>query len=87
MLQVYIRLYHTPFSEHWSTEETTLECIEDMIVPFYAAKSDKLGKEQPGLVMYNFRGQITECSYHVQYSHAEITIEHNRSFTTHAVVS
>ena len=49
---------HSP--KHWSTEETTLAYINEIILPYYAAKGEQFGDDQAGLVIYdNFKGQVT----------------------------
>lgn len=49
---------HSP--KHWSTEQTMLEYIEHIIVPYVKTTRDLLNDNKPALVIIdNFKGQIT----------------------------
>ena len=51
---------HSP--NHWSTEETTLQYINQIIIPYFDKKRECFGEiDKMGLVIYdNFKGQITK---------------------------
>ena len=49
---------HSP--KHWSTEQTMLQYIEHIIVPYVETTRDLMNDEKPALViMDNFKGQVT----------------------------
>ena len=49
---------HSP--KHWSTEETMLQYVQQIIVPFVEQMRDFLGEEKSAVViMDNFKGQVT----------------------------
>ena len=49
---------HSP--KHWSTEETMLQYIENIIVPYVEKVREVVGTEKAALVIIdNFKGQIT----------------------------
>ena len=49
---------HAP--KHWSNEQTMVQCIENIIIPYVAARRASFEEETPALViMDNFKGQIT----------------------------
>jgi len=54
--------WHTTHSaKHWSTEDTMVEYIEKIILPFLECRRDMLGEEKAiAVVMDNFKGQVTE---------------------------
>ena len=51
---------HSP--KHWSTEQTMLQYVEHIILPYMEKVRETLGDNKPALaIMDNFKGQITEC--------------------------
>ena len=46
---------HSP--KHWSNEDTMLDYIREIIIPYVERKRDLLEEEKPAVV--NFKGQIT----------------------------
>ena len=51
---------HSP--NHWSTENTMLDYIKEVIIPYVKRQRELLGEEKPSLViMDNFKGQITSA--------------------------
>ena len=50
---------HSP--KHWSTEQTMLQYVEHIILPYVEKVRETLGDNKPALaIMDNFKGQITE---------------------------
>ena len=50
---------HSP--KHWSTEETMLQYIHEIIIPYVQAQRQLIKANRPALVVVdNFKGQITE---------------------------
>lgn len=50
---------HSP--KHWSTENTMLQYIDNIIVPYVENVRQSLGESRPALVVIdNFKGQVTE---------------------------
>ena len=50
---------HSP--KHWSTEQTMLQYVEHIILPYVEKVQETLGDNKPALaIMDNFKGQITE---------------------------
>ena len=59
---------HSP--KHWSTEETMLQYVRLIIVPFVEQIRDFLGEEKSAVViMDNFKGQVTEKMVELMESH------------------
>lgn len=59
---------HSP--KHWSTEQTMLEYIENIIVPYVDATRNLLKDNKPALViMDNFKGQVTSTVSELLDSH------------------
>ena len=53
------RIIHSP--NHWSTEETMVEYIEEIVLPYVQLKRKLIGESKPALVITNnFKGQITD---------------------------
>ena len=51
---------HSP--RHWSTEQTMVEYVEHIVVPYIDKVRESFGEETPALViMDNFKGQVTEA--------------------------
>ena len=49
---------HAP--KHWSTEETMVQYIHNIIIPYVESKRETLGERKPALVIIdNFKGQMT----------------------------
>ena len=64
----------TQSPKHWSTEDTMLEYIRDIIIPYVERVREELGERKSALVVIdNFKGQVTpavnaaldECDIHV----------------------
>jgi hypothetical protein len=50
---------HSP--KHWSTEETMLQYVDHIIVPYVRTVREKVGDDKAALVIIdNFKGQVTE---------------------------
>ena len=49
---------HSP--KHWSTEQTMLQYVEQIVVPYVEQVQARIGNEKALVVMDNFKGQITE---------------------------
>ena len=49
---------HSP--KHWSTEQTMLQYVEHIVVPYVEQVRARIGNEKALVVMDNFKGQITE---------------------------
>ena len=53
---------HSP--KHWSTEETMVQYVENIIVPYVENVRNTLGDDKPALVIIdNFKAQITNGIY------------------------
>ena len=49
---------HSP--KHWSTEQTMIEYIHEIIIPYVKAQRELLGDKHPAaIIMDNFKGQVT----------------------------
>ena len=58
---------HSP--KHWSNEQTMLEYIDHIIVPYIERVRQELDECKPALViMDNFKGQVTEKVISVAYA-------------------
>ena len=54
----------THSTKHWSNEETMLQYIQDIIIPFVDKTRQNIGadEKQPALAIFDhFKGQMTEC--------------------------
>ena len=50
----------THSSKHWSTEETMIQYVDNIIVPFVEATRESLGEDKAAvIIMDNFKGQVT----------------------------
>ena len=59
---------HSP--KHWSTEETMVQYVEHIIVPYTDKVRDSLGEETAALViMDNFKGQVTDAVMNLLDTH------------------
>ena len=59
---------HSP--KHWSTEQTMLEYIEHIIIPYVETTRDLINSNKPALViMDNFKGQVTPSVNSLLESH------------------
>lgn len=59
---------HSP--KHWSTEETMLQYVQQIIVPFVEQMRDFLCEQKSAVViMDNFKGQVTEKMIELMESH------------------
>ena len=58
---------HSP--RHWSTEETMIQYVKNIVVPYVEGCRDTIGDKPALVIMDNFRGQITAAINELLESH------------------
>ena len=62
VLQFSTRLGHHTCSKHWSNEETMIQYVNNIFVPYVEQMRQLFNEDKPAVViMDNFKGQITEA--------------------------